>query len=435
MVFKRQIEAVIEEHFKNNDDKILVIDGARQIGKSFIISSVCKRLFKNTVVLNLQDDFNTQKLFEKIDNIQMFYLQLSAIFSSKLSHFEDTIVFLDEIQVYPKLLSMLKELNSDKRYHFIASGSGLGITLKHTFIPMGAIEQRRMYPMNFKEFLWACGVGEDVISYAKDCFDNLKPVDENIHTLLIMHFRNYLICGGLPEAVKAFLNQNIPLLQNIHRQTYTYYKDDASKYDAEHKLKIERIYESLSSYMENKVKRVKLNALENDKWATYSKYEDEFDYLLASGIALGSTAVTEAKYPLRLSLRRNLTKLFYNDVGILSNLLFNNNINAIISQTVNLGSVYETAVASELSSHEHRLFYYDQRKTGEVDFIIDNHNELSSIPIEVKSGRDQGNYRALPNLLSNKEFKIKYGIVLGNKNIVKEENRVRTLPIYMVMFI
>ena len=156
-MFKRKIESVINEYLNGNKEKILVIDGARQIGKTYIIRKLAKEKYKNYIEINLKDDFEGNKYFEKskASNTTDFYYRLSALYGNKLGNSNDTIVFLDEIQVYPHLLTMLKPLNQENRFTYIVSGSLLGVTLKHTFIPMGSIQEVKMYPMDFEEFLWA----------------------------------------------------------------------------------------------------------------------------------------------------------------------------------------------------------------------------------------------------------------------------------------
>ena len=439
-MFKRKIESTIENYFKGSKDKILVIDGARQIGKSFIIRKLSKQYFPNYIEINLKDDFDGDKIFDsvRVKTTTQFYYRLSALYGNLLKGREDTIVFLDEIQVYPHLLTMLKALNQEKRFTYIVSGSLLGVTLKHTFIPMGSIDEEKMYQMDFEEFLWANNVGTDLIEHAKNSFTNLEPLDDFTHEFLLNKFKEYLLCGGLPDAVKEFVvNKNIAEMRKVHSTTYTYYKDDASKYDAEHSLKIARIYDLMISFMENKVRRIQANKINGDR-CTLEKYEDEFDYLVSSGIALSIKAISNPKFPLSESISKNLVKLYYNDVGILTNILYQNNIDAVLEKDkgVNLGSAYETAAAMELIAHRHDLYYFDSKKVGEVDFLINDYNNLSVLPIEIKSGNDQTNYRALPKLVDPKfGYNIPVGYVFGNKNIVKKEGNIITLPIYMIMFI
>ncbi len=374
-------------------------------------------------------------MFSEIKNVRDFYFALTSLYGNKLNNVNDTIVFLDEIQVYPNLISLLKPLKADNRYRYIASGSLLGITLKHQFIPMGSIQEIKMHPMDFEEFLLASGVSPDSIDQLKECYQNRMVVSDAMHKIFLRKFKEYLISGGLPAAVKEFLSDNIQRTREMQSSIYNYYKDDASKYDDEHNLKIRTIYDFLPSYMENKVKRVKYNLIEEKK-TRFEKYQDEFDYLTNSGIALGVKAIANPKFPLVESSSKNLIKLCYNDVGILTNILYSNNVNAILNQdyAINLGSVYETACAMELISHGHDLYYFDSKKVGEVDFLINDYDSLTILPIEIKSGNDQNNFRAIPKLVKE-PYNLKKGYIFGNENIIKEEGNLITFPIYMIMFI
>ncbi len=437
-MFERKIQNTITEYFNGEREKILVIDGARQVGKTYIVRALSKKHFKNYVEINLKDDYDNLKLYENIKTTHDFYIQVSADSNINLNNRDDTIIFLDEIQVYPHLLSMLKPLNQEKKYTYIVSGSLLGITLKHTFIPMGSIDEVKMYPMDFEEFLWASGVGKNVIDYLRECYLNLEIINESVHKTILKKFKEYLICGGLPDAVKEFLNSNIIKMRQVHEQTHNYYSDDCSQYDIEHKLKIQRIYEMLPSYMENKVKRVQARDVDNKKHARMESYADEFEYLIYSGISLNVNAVSDPKFPLIQSSSKNLIKLYFNDVGILSNILFKNNIRAILDNDkgINLGSVYETVCAMELKAHGHELYYFDSKKVGEVDFLINDYDNLNVLPIEIKSGNDQNNFRAIPKLVKEDgNYKIKKGFVFGNKNVIIQKNNLITLPIYLIMFV
>lgn len=436
-MFYRKIEEKLRDYYKNDNDRIIIVTGARQIGKSFIIRETAKTYFKNYIEINMQEDKDGDEYFKDVKTTKDFYLQLSALYGEKLNDIKDTIVFIDEIQVYPHLLTLLKPLKKDNRFRYIASGSLLGISLKHEFIPIGSIEEVKMYPMDFEEFLFANGTSGDVINYLKDCYENKKQVKESIHNLMLNRFKEYLICGGLPDAVKEFvINQNVAKMRNVQNSIYGYYKDDASKYDEVHKLKIKTIYDYLPSYMENKVKRIIFKNIEEIKNANLKRYEDEFDYLISLGISLGVKAISNPVYPLTESMSKNLIKLYYNDVGILSNILYKNNINAILKNdvNVNLGSVYETACAMELSSHGHELYYFDSKKVGEVDFLINDYNNLTVLPIEIKSGNDQYNFKAIPKLVKE-PYNLKKGLIFGNENIIEEKNNLITFPIYMIMFL
>ena len=436
-MFYRKIEERINRYYADKNAKILVIDGARQIGKSFIIRETGKKFFKHFVEINLKDDSEGDKLFESVRTTEDFYLQVSALYGNNLGDVSDTMIFLDEIQVYPHLLTMLKPLKADARYRYICSGSLLGITLQHTFIPMGSIDEVKMFPMDFEEFILANNVGKDVISYLRKCFADQTPPSEGIHKTILGLFKRYLLSGGLPDSVKAFVEaKNVYTMRENQALTYKYYSDDAAKYDKEHSLKIRRIYDYLSSYMENKVKRIQFKKIEDAPKASMGRYQDEFDYLLSSGCVLGAKAISNPVFPLCESASKNLIKLYYNDVGLLTNLLYKNNIDAVLNKDsgVNLGSVYETACAMELSAHGHDLYYFDSKKVGGVDFLINDYENTSILPIEIKSGNDQNNFRAIPKLVKE-PYNLQKGYIFGNENGISSKSNLVTFPIYMIMFL
>lgn len=435
-MFHRKIENKLHEYYKNPDAEIVIVTGARQIGKSFIVRETAKTSFPHFIEINMQDDLDGDRLFADVKTTKEFYWQVSVLTQGAFGDASDTLIFIDEIQVYPQLLSLLKPLKRENRFRYIASGSLLGIALRHQFIPMGSIEEVKMYPMDFEEFLWANGFTTPMIDEVRECFESRWAVPEVVHQTLLRKFKEYLVCGGLPRAVEEFLSNNVGQMRILQSSIYGYYRDDASKYDEEHKLKIRTIYDFLPSYMENKVKRIQYAKLENKKNANLERYQDEFDYLVSSGISLGVKAIANPVFPLVESASKNLIKLYYNDVGLLSNILYKNNINAILNEdhAANLGSVYETACAMELAAHGHELYYFDSKKVGEVDFLINDYENQTVLPIEIKSGNDQNNFRAIPKLVKE-PYSLKQGFVFGNENTVSSKANLTTFPIYMIMFI
>ena len=437
-MFFRKIEALIEAHLKSDTNKILLIDGARQVGKTYIIRYVGRKLFENFIELNMVEDSLGDRLFAEVRTVEDFYLQVSMLAGNKMKQRENTLIFIDEIQAYPHLLTLLKFLAQDGKFTFIASGSLLGVTLSQTTsIPMGSIRKVRMFPLDFEEFLYANGLNEFAVSAIHKKFENEESLDEQMHNKLMDLFRKYLLVGGLPDAVNSYLNDhNIQLVREIQSEIHDYYAADASKYDEEKKLKIRRIYDLIPSNMENKKKRVIAQSIENKKGKTFSDYSDEFDYLISAGIALNVQAISNPVFPLIESTGKNLLKLYLNDVGILTGILYGNNIRAVLDdeKSINLGSVYESVVASELLAHGCKLFYYDNRSKGEADFIIDDYSSLSAVPIEVKSGKDYTVHSALNTFVQNEDYHIKKAFVLSNERTVKHKGKITYLPIYYIMF-
>lgn len=434
----RKIESLIEEHLESDSPKVLLIDGARQVGKTYIIRHVGKKLFENFIEINMVEDLLGDGLFSKTKTVEDFYLQVSMLHGSKMREKENTLIFVDEIQAYPHLLTLLKFLVQDNKFTYIASGSLLGVTLSQTTsIPMGSIRKVRMFPLDFEEFLYANGMNELVISSMRKKYERLEALEESMHNKMMELFRKFLLVGGLPDAVNSYLEEkNIQSVREIQSEIRDYYAADASKYDEEKKLKIRRIYDLIPSNMENKKKRIIAQSIENKRGKTFHDYEDEFEYLISAGIALSVQAISTPVFPLIESTGKNLLKLYLNDVGILTGILYGNNIRAILDDTrsINMGAVYETVVASELIAHGHKLFYYDNRSKGEVDYLIDDYDSLSAVPIEVKSGKDYTVHSALNAFVQNEDYHIQKAFVVSNEREVIQKGKIIYIPIYYIMF-
>lgn len=436
----RKIENQIEVHFCSGSDKILIVDGARQIGKSYIIRHVGQRLFKNYIELNMEADKVGARLFAEAKTTSDFYMALSTIAGDKMGDKASTLVFIDEIQAYDHLLTMLKFLRDEDRFNYIASGSQLGITLKQTSsIPLGSIRILHMYPMDFEEFLIANGVGSTFIDEMRTRFMRQEALPEALHNRIFDLFRKYLIVGGMPDAVNTFVStQNILEIRSIQQNIHHLYGVDASRYESVNKrLRIQRIYEMVPSNMENRKKRIVAQQIEGKTGKRMADYANEFDYLISSGITLEVKAISKPSFPLIENSGKNLLKLYLNDVGILTGILYRNNIMPIISdeRSTNLGSVYETVVAQELRAHGFNLLYYDNKKNGEVDYLIDDYDNMSVAPIEVKSGKDYNVHSALNHFLQVEEYNIRKAYVFSNTRETSTTNGITYLPIYYVMFL
>ena len=433
----RKIEEYIATHLLSDSDKILIVDGARQIGKSYIIREVGRKLFPNYIEVNMEMDKLGERNFAEAKTVDDFYLALSTVAGDKMKEKENTLVFIDEIQAYDHLLTLLKFLREDGKFTYIASGSLLGVTLKTTSsIPLGSIEIKHMFPLDFEEFLIANGVGQLVLDTMRKNFSARQSMPTPVHNKLLDLFKKYLLVGGLPDAVNEFITtKNITVIRSVQNEIYHLYGVDAARYEEAHKrLKIRRIYEMIPSNLENKKKRVVAKDIENKNGKRMSDYLEEFDYLISSGIALEVKAVSKPSFPLIANSGKNLLKLYINDVGILTNIFFGTNIRAIMDDvpSINLGSVYETVVAQELRAHGFNLFYYDNKKVGEVDFLIDDIENLSVLPLEIKSGKDYKVHSALDKFLQIKEYNIHKAFVFSNAQQVEVKNGIVYLPIYYI---
>lgn len=431
----RKIKSKLNKRLKESN-KALMITGARQVGKTYVIREFLKEEVGKEyfVEFNLIENDVFKETIDNAKSSKDLLFRLSAL-SSKTLVKGKTVIFLDEVQVSSNIITAIKFLVEEGSYKYILSGSLLGTELKDIkSIPVGYMEILKMYPLDFEEFLLANNLNSKVIEKIKNNLENLVPVDEIIHEKLIDMFHLYLIVGGMPSVVKKYFDTNnlkeAVLEQNI---ICNLYKEDISKYDAENKLYIKEIFDLIPSELNNQNKRfIMKNLNQNIK---FSRYENSFIWLKDAGVALPCYCADEPKSPLILSKSRNLFKLFSSDVGLLVSQYMDNNLQIKIlnkENDINYGSIYENAIAEELISKGFELYYYKNKKIGEIDFLIENKGEV--IPIEVKSGKDYQKHNALDNLVNSNEYNIKKAYILSNKNLSVKDNKIY-LPIYMIMFI
>lgn len=439
-MLKRKITSEIEAYLNSRSNKMLIVDGARQVGKSYIIRYIGNQMFTNYIEVNMERDKQSDRLFAEATTVDKFLFALSSVAGDKMQGKDNTLVFIDEIQAYDHLLTLVKFLMEDGRFTYIASGSLLGVTLKKTqSIPIGSVQILHMYPLDFEEFLWANNVGDMAISEMRKCFELKMPLSDSMHGKMMDLFRRYLLVGGLPDAVNTYITEhNIAKVRSVQNDIHRLYGDDAAKYEQEslRKLKIRRMYDMLPSNLENKKKRIKVKEIEGKEGKRTSDYQEEFDYLVSSGIALEVNAISQPTYPLVQNAGKNLLKLYMNDTGIFTSILYNNNIKPVLEdiRSINLGAVYENVVAQELRAHGFGLYYYDNKKIGEVDYLIDDTTKLCALPLEIKSGKDYKIHSALDRFLSIPEYNIRKALVLSNEQQVFEENNIMYMPIYYIMF-
>ncbi|MCH5309520.1 MAG: ATP-binding protein [Prevotella sp.] len=438
-MLKRKFTQCLEHFLMEEPNKILLVNGARQIGKSYLIRYVGKKLFTHFVEINLKEDKEGEQVFADVHTTNDLYMRLSNYYAEPLGDKSNTLVFLDEIQSYPHLMTMLKFLNQEARYRYIASGSQLGVALSATpSVPLGSVTIEQMYPLDFEEFLWASGIGKEWIDNIQGSFLREEALDESTHNLLLKRFQYYLLIGGLPEAVNKYLiDRNMVRVRQTHKDIHNLYRIDASQYDEEYKLIIRKIYDLIPSNLENRKKRVVYKNIENKTGKTFADYANEFEYLTNSGITLEVAAISNPRFPLVESEQKRLVKLYLNDVGLLTNLLYGLNVNAILQDTksINLGTVYESVVAQELTAHGFKLHYYDNKQKGEVDFLIDDYDHLKVLPIEIKSGKDYTQHSALTKFLDTPDYGIDRAIVFSNERKIFKRKGVTYLPIYYSMFL
>ena len=431
-MLKRQISVSINEWY-NNSKSALLIDGARQIGKTTTIQEFLKKNKKiNYIEINLIENKLALEAFNTSKDSEDLLLRISSFTKTEMVE-NKTIIFVDEIQEAKDAITPIKFLIQNSKYRFIFSGSLLGIKMNEILsIPTGYLQVMQMYPMNFEEFIMALGTNSQIVSYLEKCFNNKEVVDPIIHKQFLNLFHIYLVVGGMPKAVSEFVNtRNIYKVNQVLNDIDSAYRYDISKYEKNNKLLIQEIYDLVPSELNSQNKRFILKNL-NEK-ARFYKLETSFSWLKNSGIGLFVHNVKNPIYPLLASKERTLFKLFLSDVGLLTYKMYEGNQASILNEEVgNYGAIYEDVIAQELIAHNYNLFFHSNKKYGEIDFLIEENSKV--IPIEIKSGKDYKRHSALNNLLNNDSFNLEKGYVFCNGNL-ELKNKVIYLPIYMVMFL
>lgn len=432
-MLKRKISEYIEHFYKVNKGALL-LSGARQIGKTYSIRKFAEEHFKNFIEINFVETPEAVEIFSNAKGSADILLRLSA-FTDKPLVVGETLIFFDEVQKCPEIVTAIKFLVDDGRYRYIMSGSLLGVELNNLrSVPVGYMDIKDMYPLDLEEFMWAVGVNENVILKLKESWANNVPVDEFIHNKMMDVFRLYLIVGGMPAAVMSYKdNNNLQDVMASQREIIKLYRKDISQYDTQRQLRIKEVFDLIPSELNSKTKRFFIKSI-NEK-ARAEVYKNEFLWLKDAGVAIPVFNIEEPKAPLKLATSRNLFKLFSNDVGLLA-CQYSDGIQLKIltgDDSINYGAIYENVVAQELLAHGFEAqYYYNSKKMGEVDFVLEHNGNV--LPIEVKSGKDYLRHRALNNILECQEYTIPEAIVLCNDNL-SVVDRVKYVPIYMMMFI
>ena len=432
-MLKRKIEKDIEKWIENSEKAILIY-GVRQAGKTFIIRECLKRNECEYIEFNLINQPELVEVLKSSTSIDDLILKLS-LYSDKKIIPGKTIFFFDEIQRYKEIVTKIKFLVEDKRYRYILSGSLLGVEIVNLkSAPVGYLQTLNMYPMDFEEFLQIFNVDENIINNLRICFLTKTKVDEIIHNKIMEMFNLYLIIGGMPAAVERYRNtENIDEVMEEHRAIIEQYKLDFTQYEEENrKLIITHIYELIPAELNEKNKRFMIADI--NKSLRYERISDSFVWLWKSGVTLGVFNTTEPTIPLMLNEKSALFKLFISDVGLLTTIYGKSCKLKIVNKEsdINKGAVFENVVAQELHAHGYPLYYYNSKKFGEIDFIVEQNGK--SLPIEVKSGKAYNKHSALNNLMNAKEYGIEEAFIFTNDN-VKIEGKLNYLPIYMVMFL
>lgn len=427
----RTVDRILIDHFKISKTALL-IEGARQIGKTFSIRQFGKK-FKTYIEINFIEQPEAISLFKDLSNTKDLLARLSLFTKQKLIK-RDTLIFFDEVQICPEVITYIKFLVDEGSYNYILSGSLLGIEINDLrSVPVGYLTIKRMFPLTFREFALNLGLNSSILENLETSFKEKKPVDDFIHKKMMELFRVYLVVGGMPAAVNRYIEtNNLNEVIDIQNQIVNLYKKDITQYDKNNKLAIAQIFELIAPQLNSQNKRFIIKDIKSG--VNFDRYENSFLWLKDAGFALPVYNVETPKIPLKLSKSRSLFKLFMSDVGLLASEYSQGIQLKIISgdDKLNYGAIFENYIAQELTACEHDLYYYNNKKRGELDFLIEYDGEV--LPIEVKSGKDYKVHRALSNIMDCGEFNLNRALIFNNSNL-KVEGKLTYAPIYMAMFL
>ena len=436
-MLSRKLDNFIAKHYENNKSALL-LKGARQVGKTSAIRKYARKQKMNLIEINFYEDDSACGIFKGSQNAKDVLLRISAHTKKKTS-LPNTMIFFDEVQKCPEVITWIKFLVDEGSCKYALSGSLLGVELKGVeSVPVGYMAVKEVFPLDMEEFSRCLGLSDEVLTSVEEAFDKKIPVDKVVHDALMKMVHLYLVVGGMPAAVQAYIDTNdLNVVEEKQKEIIDLYKWDISQYDPNKKLEINEIFNLIPSELDAKNKRFILKNL--NEHARFSRYENSFLWLKNAGVAIPTMNIKEPTFSFKLNELRNLFKLFQNDVGLLTSQYASGIQLHLLQGEVkqNYGAIYENLVAQELYCHgfggdEHELHYFNSKKQGELDFVIAQNGRV--IPIEVKSGKDYERHNALTNVLTNDDYNIDFAYVLTNDNL-RIEDKLIYMPIYMLMFI
>lgn len=435
-MINRKLDKYIEQHYAVNKSALL-LTGARQTGKTFAIRKYAKVHNLNLIEINFYEDESAKIIFEGVQSAKDVLLRISAHTKKKTS-LPNTLIFFDEVQKCPEVMTWIKFLVDEGSCRYALSGSLLGVELHDVrSVPVGYMAIKEVYPLDLEEFAAALGLSDEVLATVRQSWEKRMPVDKVVHESLLKMVQLYLVVGGMPAVVQSYLDTNdLNVVEEKQREILALYRWDISQYDSDMKLKINEIFDLIPSELDAKNKRFILKKL-NER-ARFSRYEDSFLWLKDAGVAIPTYNVSKPEVPLKLDEQRNLFKLFLNDVGLLACQYASGIQLKLLSGEINInyGAVYENLVAQELVAHgfggnEHNLYYFNSKKQGELDFIVELEGNV--LPVEVKSGKDYERHNALKGVMESEVYAIPQAYVFCNGNLEVKERTIY-VPVYMVMF-
>ena len=434
MVFKRKIYDKLKQWKElSGGSSAVLLEGARRIGKSTIVEEFARNEYDDYMILDFAKEGKDIKnnFTENMDDLDTFFRNLFLLKGRSLEG-ERCVIIFDEVQLFPQARQAIKYLVADGRYEYMETGSLISIRKNVTNILIPSEEYRiKMYPMDFEEYLWA--TGDNVTFEAmQSAFQHRKPLGDVIHRKIMQKFRTYMVVGGMPQAVNALVEgKTFAQIDFIKRNILSLYEEDLAKYDTENREKASVIFKTIPEQLENKNSHFRFSLI--DKNARYQNYVDAVSFIAEAMIGNECINVTKPEVALELFADRSNFKLYMGDTGLLCASCMENIQFELLqgNMEVNMGSILENVFAQIIKSNGFSLNYFESKKYGELDFVIQNGMEVDLL--EIKSGKDYKKHFALSKVsaVENWEFGRKIIFCSGN---VEEEEGMEYLPWYLAMF-
>ncbi|PLS30721.1 ATPase AAA [Bifidobacterium margollesii] len=429
-MLERKISNDLLEWKRSGTGKALLLTGARQIGKSYAVREFAKREYAHYLEINLYENRQAARALASANDVQEFISRLTLFSSSPLVP-GSTMIFIDEVQESPDVMTMVKFLVADGRFDYVFSGSMLGTEFRGVrSYPVGSVIEKTMRPMDFEEFCWAIGVRKTTLESIRESCRSATPIDRYVHDVMMTNFRTYLVVGGMPEVVQRFLETkgDLAAVRAVQTELNRQYRHDISQYAGNRALQVQDIFDRLPAQLIDGNGRFAVSSI--SPGARYDRNQKDFLWLVDAGVALKTNCVTEPKSPLKRTSQSPKFKLYQSDSGMLMARYPQSTAQAayLDDSSPNLGAIYENVIAQELTAQGVSLYYYMAKKHGEVDFIADT-NANSVVPFEVKSGRSYRTHAAINAVLANSEYHVSQGVVLSRSNI-EQDGGTTYLPLY-----
>ncbi|MEE3466952.1 MAG: AAA family ATPase [Eubacterium sp.] len=426
---------VEEKLIKWKDDRTtrsLMIRGARQVGKTYVIEKFARENYKHHITINFVEKPTYKEIFKESLSVDDILMQISFRVRDVELVPHETLIFLDEIQECPEARAALKFFSMDDRYDVIASGSMLGIHHKSMpSYPVGYVDYIDMHSLDFEEFLWACGITEENIQTLREHYENREPLPDSMHEEYMKLFRKYIVIGGMPYVVQDFVDHNdFSKVFRIQNEILSDYLDDIAKYaTGAEKTKARACFLSIPKHLAKDYKKFRYSLIEAK--GTYRKFGGSLEWLADAGIISFCYNLANLELPLEGNAKSDCFKVYMRDTGLLTAMLEEGSVEDILDGNLGIykGAIYENIVADIFTKSEKKLYYYEKDSKLEMDFIIRYNKQLTAV--EVKSS-EKNTSKSMTSIIQN--HGVKHGIKLSSKNLSSNDT-VDTLPLYMAMFI